>query len=297
MEFLTKKNLEVLIIDGLTVLGVYFLGEINLPNSIYGLISLLAILYAMANIETPNNILLQIFFAFGLFGVVCTISGLLFLLFDNSFAAAIIGMILAFTLVMSKNSADGNISQTLKKLYDHPTRIFIMPIVFNIFILGAESIFMYQISPMFAVIFMFFTYLPVRLLILVKAPFKWYHFFIMATAAYLYTSSMFNKIYNSPTTPVWIGIRNELGDHVKIIENDTIDGIFIEAYLAQSRAYDVSEGTYYFIVDMDSTNHWVIQWDQTDSLNKKTSLYGYEKYKTLKSSAIRNLGYHYNRNN
>ncbi|MEN8123277.1 MAG: hypothetical protein ABFS35_23270 [Bacteroidota bacterium] len=171
MKILTKENLEVLIIDGLTVLGVYLIGEINLPVFAYTLIATLTALYAIASKEAPRNFLLQMFYAFGLFGAICTFSVLLFLLFDNSFTAAIIGLILGYIIAMSKGSGSGKINKALDKLYYHPTRVFIMPIVFNLFILGAESLFKYQISPGFAVVFMFFTYIPIRILLLIKAPF------------------------------------------------------------------------------------------------------------------------------
>ncbi|MEN8123276.1 MAG: hypothetical protein ABFS35_23265 [Bacteroidota bacterium] len=84
----------------------------------------------------------------------------------------------------------------------------------------------------------------------------------MLVAGYFYTSSMYNKIYNSPTTPVWVQVGNEVGDYVKTIDNDTVDRVLVKAYLERKRE------THYFIVDVDSTDHWQIQWDKTDSFNK-----------------------------
>ena len=293
MKLFTKENLEVLLIDGLTIIGVFLIGEINLPIEIYTPISLLAILYAMAKKEAPVNFFPQMFFAFALIGVVFSIAGLLFLLYDNSFIAAIIGIILGFVFAMSKENSKGIINTTINKVYDHKSRIIILPIIFNLFVLGAESLFKYKMAPGFAIIFMTATYIPVRMLFLFKPGAKWYHFFVMAVAGYFYVSSMIYQINNSPTTPVWIGMRNELGDYLAVIENDSIDGVLIEAYIAKSRYnYKISEGKYYFIVDTDSTNQWNIQWIKSDTLNKHRGFFEYERYKILKSTIISNLKWH-----
>lgn len=163
----TKENLEVLIIDGLTMIGLFLIGEINLPIAIYTPIALLAICYAMAKKTPPKNIMILLF-AFSLIGIVFSISGLLFLLYDNSFMAAIAGIILGFIFAMSKENSKGQISTALNKLYNHKSRIFVLPIVFNLFILGAQTIFTYQISPSYAMVFMIATYVPVRLMFLFK---------------------------------------------------------------------------------------------------------------------------------
>jgi hypothetical protein len=285
MKLLTKQNLEVLIIDGLTVIGLFLVGEIDLPVTIYTPIALLAICYAMANKTVPRNIL-QLFYAFSLIGVVFSISGLLFLLYDNSFVAAIAGIIIGFVFAMSKENSRGTISIALNKLYNHKSRIIILPVVFNLFVLGTESLFTYKMSPGYAMIFMMGTYIPVRLLFLFKPGAKWYHLFFMAIAGYLFVSTMMDKIYNSPTATVWKGIKNELGDQLVVLENDTINGVVIEATIAQSRSalYDVSTRTYVFVVDQDSINQWKIEWKQTDALNFDTP-----NYRKLKNAVMRNL--------
>lgn len=277
------KNIEVILIDGLIVAGALLLDRLNLwqrlepplataeqielarirPSlfiPILALATAVLMVYAMARKSKPANPLLQVFYAIGLMGIMWTCAGITTLLF-NSVIMSLPGLLLGYIVALKHEGGDSGLFAFVNGIYDNPSRIFILPAVLYIFVSGMEYLMLTAMAPSFALICVVMLYLPVRLMIMFKEPYRWYHFLSMTAAFAVFAHSAFVMINSSPALPVWDKIGGYLGDRVRVIE-DSGDSAVV--YASVARSMGSYAGTTFFILAKNSSGRWEVT-DQMDT--------------------------------
>lgn len=232
---LKSKNIEAFLIDGLVLLTAVFSEKLSFwqkfeassfPTSIYDIqdnnfsnavwiflvISILTMLYAGARKSVPENQFLQLFYGIGLIGVMLLFPGLVAMAF-NSLAIGIPALIIAYIILMKQDSFLG----FANKLYDHKSRVFILPVLVSLFISGAEYFMKTRIDFQYVGLTIAMLYIPIRLLLAFKEPYRFYHFLIIIATMVYFSVQTYSNLKNAPSTPGWENVDGYLGDRVQVI--------------------------------------------------------------------------------
>lgn len=273
---LKLKNIEVTLIDGLIVAGTLLLDRLGLwqrldlplvtpadieraaraPSPVIPLLALataIVMIYAMARKSKPENPLLQVFYAIGLMGIMWTCAGITTLLF-NSVIMSLPGLLLGYIVALKHEGGDSGLFAFVNRVYDNPSRIIILPVTVYIFASGTEYLMLTAMAPAFAMICVVMMYLPVRMMIMFKEPYRWYHFISMTAAFTVFAYSAFVMINSSPVLPVWEKIDGYLGDRVRVIEESGGSAV-VYANVARGGSYS---GVNFFIVTRTGQGKWII---------------------------------------
>lgn len=269
------KNIEVALIDGLIVAGTLFLDRLKpwqrlepplttaeeirqaaiAPSPFIPVLALataVVMVYAMARKSKPENPLLQVFYAIGLMGIMWTCGGITTLLF-NSVIMFLPGMLFGYVVALKHEGGDSGLFAFVNRVYDNASRIIILPVALYIFVSGMEYLMLTAMAPAFAVICVVMLYLPIRMMIMFKEPYRWYHFISMTAAFAVFAHGTITMISNSPAAPVWDKIGGYLGDRVRLIEES--DGSAV-VYANVARSMGRYAGTTFFIVEKNSSGRW-----------------------------------------
>ncbi len=279
---LTKKNIEVFLLDGLIILGSFFLSKINVwqmldkpvINSadieayqkggssyiwLFLLVTIITLVYAMARKSTPKNPVLYTFYGLGLFGMMWLCAGILALAF-NSVIMALPGLFIGYIVALKHQAGDTGLMKYANGIYDHTSRALILPLIAYLFISGSEYVLKTRISITYSLICIVMIYIPIRLMLAFKEPYKFYHFIIMIIAFGSYTNETFTELLNSPAAPVWRSFSGYLGDSVTVSKETDREAVL---YVREGG----SSGKF-VVVSRDEKGKWAID-------PEKTKLYKY----------------------
>ncbi len=273
---LKLKTLEVILIDGLIIAGTLLLDRFNMwahldlplktPEEIeaarnasppfiplLALATAIVLVYAMARKSKPENAFLQIFYAIGLMGVMFTCAGIPALLF-NSVIMCLPGLLFGYVVVMLHEGGAKGLMQFVNSIYDNPSRVIILPVAAYLYVSGMEYLLQTRISPMYSWLLIIMIYLPVRLMLMFKEPYRPYYFLSMTAAFVVFTYSSMTSLMNSPAEPVWYKLEPYLGDSVRIIEQES-DRAVVCSNIPNNGKY---HGITFFIVTKDASGKWVV---------------------------------------
>jgi len=271
---LRNKNIEVVLIDGLIILTTLFADKLKIWQRfegagnpideyayegykvpgfmwLYLFVVLITMLYAGARKSIPKNQFFELIYGIGLIGVLLLFPGIIALTF-NSIVIGIPALLVGYVLLMKQDIFLG----FANKLYDHSSRIIVLPLLTYLFISGAEHILSTRIDFQYAGICILMTYMPIRLLLAFKEPYKFYHFLIIMATMAFYTVQTYRQLENSPTTPVWATMSGYLGDKVQVIKE------------TDNKALILQNGNTVFIVSKKSNSKWEIDTSLTNHFEK-----------------------------
>lgn len=286
------KTIEVVLTDGLIIASAFLLDTLNLwerfdfplntaadlesiegmryaiPPYIpfFSLVVVLVLIYSMARKSKPSNPLLQIFYGLGLMGIIWTCAGIPALMF-NSLVMALPGMLVGYIVAMKHEGGDKGLTVFANRIYDHPSRIIILPVATYFFISGTEYVFHTRISTDYSMILVVMVYLPVRLMLMFKEPYKPYHFIIMLAAFAIFSYGVFVSVNASPAAPVWHKMGGYLGDTVRVLKSRGSEAV---VYARVGSGGDrIPQGTYLFVTVKTPGGVWKIDDAKTTAYIKE----------------------------
>ena len=271
---LRNKNIEVVLIDGLIIISTLFADKLKIWQRfegtgkpvdeyafegykvpgfmwLYLFVVLLTMLYAGARKSTPKNQFFELIYGIVLIGVLGLFPSIIALTF-NSLILGLPALFVGYILLMKQDTFLG----FANKLYDHSSRIIILPILTYLFVSGAEYILATRIDFEYVIVCILMTYMPIRLLLAFKEPYKFYHFLIIMATMAFYTVETYRHLENSPTTPVWATMSGYLGDKVLVIKETDNKALILQ------NDYTV------FIVSKKNNSKWIIDTALTNHFEK-----------------------------
>lgn len=183
-----------------------------------------------------------------------TCGGITTLLF-NSVIMFLPGMLFGYVVALKHEGGDSGLFAFVNRVYDNPSRIIILPVTLYVFVTGMEYLMLTAMAPAFAVICVVMLYLPLRMMIMFKEPYRWYHFFSMTAAFAVFAHSAVVMISSSPALPVWDKIGGYLGDRVRVIKEAGDSAI---VYADVDRGMGSYSGVNFFIVTKTGHGKWVV---------------------------------------
>jgi len=275
---LKSKNIEAFLIDSFVVLTTLFSDKLSFwqefeassfPASVYDvqnttfstsvwiflLLAVLTMLYAGARKSVPENQFFQLFYGIGLIGVMLLFPGLVALAFD-SLAIGIPALIITYVILMKQDSFLG----FANKLYDHKSRVLVLPILVSLFISGAEYFMKTRIDFQYVGITIVMLYIPVRLLLAFKEPYRFYHFLIIMATMVYFSIQTHSNLKNAPTTPGWDNVDGYLGDRVQVIKESGKKALLFK---------QIKSDKSIIIVHENPDRSWSIDTSATRNFNEK----------------------------
>lgn len=274
-ELTTFQKAEPFVIDFIAIGSL--IAPINLapPEALWVPLFILVLFYGLYNTNAPKYQVLQFFYGLSCIGVMFASMGVGYLLTGN-ILGSLLGLMVFFPFLMMKGVGSKN--NPFAKLYEHPSRILLIPILFSLFANATEEILTLKLQPEMAGLVLLLAFLPVRFLITYDRPQKFYHIIEMCVALWFYMHAISTTILYSPTTAAWRIIdRQENGEDFLTVLDRTENEVVVEAHVASvyaRRDINGSEirGGSYYVVTSKTEKGWGIDIEKTKSYYENNKL-------------------------
>lgn len=181
----------------------FFLPAIKIPHYLFAIASAVVILYSLAVTEKPKNLILQGLYGFVLIGVIGSIAGVFYLVSDFNPLFAVLGVLLSMFLLLFHSSGNKSLQAVLGKIYAHRSRIVLLPLSFNVFLIGADYMFHYKFPLVYAAFAIILVYVPLRLFLSLKKPAKFSGVILAFITLFIYANGFVKDALKSPIYAVW----------------------------------------------------------------------------------------------
>lgn len=202
----------------------FFLPVIKIPHYLFSIASAVVIIYSLATTEKPKNRILQGLYGFILIGVIGSVTGIFYLVSDFNPLFAVLGLLISMFLLLLHSSGNKLLQSVLGKIYAHKSRIVLLPLSFNVFLIGADYMFHYEFPLVYAVFAIVLVYVPLRLFTSLKKPAKFSGVILALITLFIYAGGFVKDALDSPTYTVWdyVGETNFApGDEIlKVLEKN-----------------------------------------------------------------------------
>ncbi len=288
-ELSLLEKIEPIIIDAVAISSLLLPYDIPLPESWFGAVFIITIFYGLHNTQKPSSEWMQLIYGFLLIGAMLSASAVAFLI-TGSLMGALLGLFIIFPILLIKG--DGGKVNPFTKLYEHPIRIVLIPLIFTLFLQATESILTLKVDMGLAIVAFFIMVLPIRILITFERPKYFYHVLTLLASLVFYTHSMTTTIIQSPTAMAWRMVHGQesLEDFVEILEEGEALAV-VKLHLGDDYTRKImTEGTYYIALTKNEDNLWDIDLEASKAYYEEHELER-SRYEKLEKQYQMDLNY------